>query len=127
MVGILQLAKDRLAQNANANGVYIDFTMGRGRDTLFLCSIAPQGKVYAFDIQPSALEQTAELLAQHGMTNAELILDPKDRNRTRPGGGSALQASTEQLARAGRWGNRPAGQGSRPFSRREDTWLGDET
>ena len=75
MVGILQLAKDRLAQNANPNGVYIDFTMGRGRDTLFLCSIAPQGKVYAVDIQPSALEQTADLLAQHNMTNAERILD----------------------------------------------------
>lgn len=52
---------------------------------------------------------------------------PKDRNQTWPGGGSALQASTEQLARAGRRGNRPAEQGSRPFSRREDTWLGDET
>ena len=75
MVGILQLAKDRLAQTANPDGVYIDFTMGRGRDTLFLCSLAPQGKVYSFDIQPSALEQTAQLLEEHGMTNAELILD----------------------------------------------------
>lgn len=40
---------------------------------------------------------------------------PKDRNRTRPGGGSALQASTERLARAGRWGNRPQGRGQGPF------------
>ena len=75
MVGILQLAKDRLAQNANPNGVYIDFTMGRGRDTLFLCSIAPEGKVYSFDIQPAALEQTAALLAEHKMENAVLIMD----------------------------------------------------
>lgn len=78
MVGILQLAKDRLAQNANESGVYIDFTMGRGRDTLFLCSIAPKGKVYSFDIQPSALEQTAELLRQNNISNAELILDSHD-------------------------------------------------
>ncbi|MBP1577344.1 MAG: class I SAM-dependent methyltransferase [Oscillospiraceae bacterium] len=78
MVGILQLAKDRLAQNANESGVYIDFTMGRGRDTLFLCSIAPKGKVYSFDIQPSALEQTAELLRRNNVSNAELILDSHD-------------------------------------------------
>lgn len=78
MVGILQLAKDRLAQNANESGIYIDFTMGRGRDTLFLCSIAPKGKVYSFDIQPSALEQTAELLRQNNISNAELILDSHD-------------------------------------------------
>lgn len=78
MVGILQLAKDRLMQNANPCGVYIDFTMGRGRDTLFLCSIAPDGRVLAFDIQPSALEQTAALLKEHNVLNAELILDSHD-------------------------------------------------
>lgn len=78
MVGILQLAKDRLMQNANPYGVYIDFTMGRGRDTLFLCSIAPEGRVLAFDIQPSALEQTAALLKENNVSNAELILDSHD-------------------------------------------------
>lgn len=78
MVGILQLAKDRLMQNANPCGVYIDFTMGRGRDTLFLCSIAPEGRVLAFDIQPSALEQTAALLKENNVSNAELILDSHD-------------------------------------------------
>lgn len=38
MIGILQLAKERLAQSANPEGIYVDFTMGKGRDTLFLAS-----------------------------------------------------------------------------------------
>ncbi len=79
MIGILQLAKDRLAQNANPQGTYIDFTMGRGRDTLFLCGLAPEGRVYAFDIQPSAIDQTAALLSQNDIHNATLILDSHDR------------------------------------------------
>lgn len=81
MVGILQLAKDRLLENANPNGIYIDFTMGRGRDTLFLCSLAPQGSVFSFDIQPSALEQTEKLLKENNITNAKLILDSHDNFR----------------------------------------------
>ncbi|PWM25471.1 MAG: 16S rRNA (cytosine(1402)-N(4))-methyltransferase [Oscillospiraceae bacterium] len=79
MIGILQLAKDRLAETANPEGVYVDFTMGKGRDTLFLASLAPRGKVYAFDIQPEARDATAALLAQHGVTNATLILDSHAR------------------------------------------------
>lgn len=79
MIGILQLAKDRLAESANPQGTYVDFTMGRGRDTLFLCRLAPQGRVYAFDIQQAALDQTAELLLQNDINNATLILDNHDR------------------------------------------------
>ncbi len=79
MVGILQFAKDRLAQSANPRGVYVDFTMGRGRDTLFLCRLAPQGHVYAFDIQQAALDQTAGLLLQNDIHNATLILDSHHR------------------------------------------------
>lgn len=78
MIGILQLAKNRLLESSNPQGIYIDFTMGRGRDTLFLCSLAPQGMVYSFDIQPSALEQTAELLRKNDVQNATLILDSHD-------------------------------------------------
>ena len=75
VVGILQLAKDRLMQTAKEDGIYVDFTMGRGRDTVFLCSLCPKGRVYAFDIQQSALDQTAALLSEKGIANAELILD----------------------------------------------------
>lgn len=78
MTGILQLAKDRLLSTANQSGVYIDFTMGKGRDTLFLSSLCPDGKVFAFDIQPSAISATKALLEQNHITNATLILDSHD-------------------------------------------------
>ncbi len=52
-----------------------DFTMGNGNDTLFLCGIVPHGKVYAFDIQPEALENTRLKLKEADVQNFELVLD----------------------------------------------------
>ncbi len=75
MIGILDFIKEQILQNANPSGVYIDFTMGNGNDTLFLSKLAPEGKVYAFDIQECALESTKALLLEHSVNNAELICD----------------------------------------------------
>ena len=81
MTGILQLAKDRLLQTANPEGIYVDFTMGKGRDTLFLASLAPRGRIYAFDVQPAALQATRALLEANGVGNVTLILASHDRFR----------------------------------------------
>lgn len=52
----------------------IDATAGNGNDTLKLCSACgDSGKVYAFDIQQSALDQTQNKLNQKEFTNATLI------------------------------------------------------
>lgn len=75
MIGILQFAKDALEKNADPAGLYLDFTMGRGRDTLFLSRLAPEGRVLAFDIQQAALDQTAALLRENGAENVRLVLD----------------------------------------------------
>lgn len=58
-------------------GVYIDATMGKGNDTLFLCQLAKEtGKVIAFDIQKEAIVQTKQLLKARGVIErAQLILD----------------------------------------------------
>lgn len=55
----------------------IDATAGRGRDTVFLCELVGEtGKVLAFDIQPSAIEQTRTRVAEAGFSSvAEVILD----------------------------------------------------
>ena len=81
MIGILQLAKERLAQSANPEGIYVDFTMGKGRDTLFLASLAPRGRIYVFDVQPAALEATRALLDAHGVENVTLIQASHERFR----------------------------------------------
>lgn len=64
-----------ISECAKPDGVYVDFTMGGGNDTLFLCRLAPDGKVFSFDIQPAALTATEQLLSQNGVSNATLILD----------------------------------------------------
>ncbi len=38
--------------------IVIDATCGNGQDTLFLASLVPNGKVLAYDIQQSAIENT---------------------------------------------------------------------
>lgn len=70
---------------APEGGFYIDATMGKGNDTLFLCELAKEkGKVLAFDIQKDALIQTEALLKKHGVyERAELLeflkeLPPKE-------------------------------------------------
>lgn len=76
MIKLLDIAKYFLQKGEiPADGILADFTMGNGNDTLFLCSLVPEGRVYAFDIQPEAVENTKARLEENGVTNAELILD----------------------------------------------------
>lgn len=53
----------------------VDFTMGNGHDTLKLATLANKGKVYAFDIQQTALENTQKRLNDANIKNVNLILD----------------------------------------------------
>lgn len=53
----------------------IDATAGNGNDTLKLCSaVGPSGKVFAFDIQKKAIDNTNKLLKSYEFHNAELVL-----------------------------------------------------
>ena len=71
----LAMVHEFLRRNVRPGALCIDATAGRGRDTALLCRLAgPEGRVHAFDIQQSALDQTAALLASEGLT-AELHLD----------------------------------------------------
>lgn len=71
----LSLAHDFIRRHVGPGAHCIDATAGRGRDTALLCELAgPTGKVWAFDIQQSAIDQTNALLASRGLT-AEVILD----------------------------------------------------
>lgn len=57
-------------------GIVIDATAGNGFDTVKLSKkVGESGKVYAFDIQASALEETKKRLSDDGLSNTELILD----------------------------------------------------
>lgn len=64
-----------IKEHVKEGDVCIDATAGNGNDTELLCRLTgPSGKVYAFDIQRQALENTRLRLAQYGLS-ATLILD----------------------------------------------------
>lgn len=77
MFQLLDIAKSFLNQaGITPESTLADFTMGNGHDTLYLCSLVPQGKVYAFDIQEQALINTRARLDEAGVTaDAVLIHD----------------------------------------------------
>ena len=62
MKSILVVAISFLEDCIPPDGIVCDFTMGNGSDTLYLSKLVPDGKVYAFDIQPLALEHTRQRL-----------------------------------------------------------------
>lgn len=73
----LDLVRKFINENVEQGDICIDATAGRGNDTLALCSLVGEsGKVYAFDIQPDAVDSTKELLEKNGVSQrAEVFLD----------------------------------------------------
>lgn len=55
----------------------VDATLGNGHDCLWLCSLVGQnGRVYGFDVQADAVENSRKRLVEAGVENrAQLILD----------------------------------------------------
>ena len=64
----LGIAHRFLEEKVPQGGLCIDATMGRGKDTAFLCELVGEtGKVIAFDIQQEAVDSTDALLRQKGL------------------------------------------------------------
>lgn len=64
----LSLCKEYLTKVVNKGDTVIDATCGNGYDTLFLREkVGDEGKVFGFDIQKVALDNTYNLLKEHGM------------------------------------------------------------
>lgn len=57
---ILNMVKKICNENINKNDIVVDMTIGNGHDTLFLAGISK--KVFGFDIQSIAVENTIKLL-----------------------------------------------------------------
>lgn len=65
-----------LAQFLKEGQTVVDATAGNGHDTLFLADqIGSSGKVYAFDIQKQALENTRDLLSQHNFLDRVTLIN----------------------------------------------------
>ena len=71
----LYIVHEIVKKYTTQGAVAVDATAGRGYDTAFLCDVVGEGgKVYAFDIQESAINSTRALLDSQGK-KATLILD----------------------------------------------------
>jgi tRNA1(Val) A37 N6-methylase TrmN6 len=71
------IAKNICMMKLKQGDIAVDATMGNGHDTMFLSNIVgDSGKVYAFDIQKSAIENTKEILEKsNAIKNVVLIND----------------------------------------------------
>ncbi|MDC3418268.1 class I SAM-dependent methyltransferase [Aquibacillus salsiterrae] len=76
LLKILPFAHDLMKKTLNEGDIAIDGTCGNGNDTLLLSTlVGDKGKVYGFDIQQQAIEQTKQLLADNHRKNVSVILD----------------------------------------------------
>jgi len=75
MQELLNFSKTFISEHIRHDSVVADFTMGNGHDTQWLCSLTPDGFVYAFDVQEQAVANTKERLTNEGYSNFRLILD----------------------------------------------------
>ena len=73
----LSISHELVSKVVQPGDIVADATMGNGNDTLFLANLVGDlGKVYAFDVQQLALDNTKKRLNDAGLLNrAELILD----------------------------------------------------
>src|SRR5690625_5213196 len=74
--GILKYEHHLLEKSISTGETVIDATCGNGNDTLFLSNIVGnEGRVFAFDIQKQAIENTRQLMINRGSDNVSLIHD----------------------------------------------------
>ncbi|AOY77249.1 class I SAM-dependent methyltransferase [Clostridium formicaceticum] len=80
MLKATSFVQDLIKHKMHRGGTVIDATMGNGYDTVFLYNLVGDcGKVYAFDIQEAALENTRQALKKENISidhkNIQLIHD----------------------------------------------------
>ena len=74
-IRLVNLAQQCIAEILKPGDIAIDATVGNGHDTAFLaCQVGPNGLVYGFDIQKSAINNTeSRLKVQNLMERVKLI------------------------------------------------------
>ncbi len=74
MKPLTRIAQEVIAAYLAPGDLVIDATAGNGHDTLFLAEqVGPEGHVWAFDVQQSALDNTASLLTSSLLDRVSLI------------------------------------------------------
>ncbi|WP_227396565.1 tRNA (mnm(5)s(2)U34)-methyltransferase [Jeotgalibacillus aurantiacus] len=73
---ILPYTRQLLERAVSPGEVVIDATVGNGNDTLFLARLVGEhGRVYGFDIQKEAIDETMTKLEEHELKNRVLLFN----------------------------------------------------
>jgi hypothetical protein len=74
LVSILSFAQKLMAERVQLGSVVIDATVGNGVDSLFLATlVGPNGVVYGFDVQETALANARQRLQTNGVWDVHTI------------------------------------------------------
>jgi len=72
----LQFARELILENLQDGDIAIDGTAGNGNDTVLLAKgIGEKGKVFAFDIQKEALDNTYKRLIEHNLEHRVILVN----------------------------------------------------
>ncbi|TFB13804.1 16S rRNA (cytosine(1402)-N(4))-methyltransferase [Filobacillus milosensis] len=75
MKQIIPFAHDILKESISEGDTVVDATLGNGHDSLFLSQlVGERGRVFSFDIQQEALDQSALLFQEHNVNNVDMVL-----------------------------------------------------
>lgn len=78
---ILPFARTLLKSAVNPGDIAVDATAGNGHDTLFLTGIvAEEGRVFSFDVQKEAIENTRKRLEEHGVLERVTLIHQGHEN-----------------------------------------------
>ena len=70
---ILNYVHNLIDSYIKKNDIVVDATTGNGNDTLYLCNTVEEGKVFGFDIQKQAIDNTDNLLKENKKRNYQLF------------------------------------------------------
>lgn len=75
-ISLVEKAHELIAARLRPGGVAIDATVGNGYDTLFLLRrVAPNGRVYGFDIQPFALASAQTKIKEPALSDCLTLIE----------------------------------------------------
>lgn len=78
---VLPFAKELIASVIEPGDSVVDATAGNGHDTLFLADLVGEsGHVYAFDVQPEAIQVTTEKLEQASLNARATVIHDGHEN-----------------------------------------------
>jgi len=77
----LRISKEFMKDFVNDGDIVVDATLGNGKDTLDLCKlVGSSGRVYGFDIQELAIENSKKLLMEHGLLDNAILIHDSHEN-----------------------------------------------